>query len=225
MKAINLNDSSNQSFLPLENDGLTYSDEQDANVLEDYLELRRKVFKSDPVTTKILKPNQGWNYENTETHVLTAKTPEGKCVGGAIIIISNPGNNLLPLESDEFQLTNLYPQFDLEHNSYAEFTHFIIDENYRDWRCSANIFRCIHNLCMARSVKYLFGTAPYDRARRNSIGLKMLKIGLTAIIEKQVELPYQDDWNGYQRFLLTVDISSRFEECHHSDTIKESHSA
>lgn len=191
-------------FINLENDGLVYCDETDPEILKDYLRLRREVFEADPVTAKVLKPNQGWRYD-LETHVIVAKNNENKCIGGAIMIVKESGSDLLlPLESDDFRLKDVYPELDLGGSICVQFSYLVVDENYRNLKCSSNIFRFIYELCIARGVRYIFSISPYNMARRHLLTIQMLNLGIKAEIEKNIFLPIQDSWNGYRRFLLKI---------------------
>ena len=207
----NINFEITPQLVNLERDGLVYLDTKNPVILEKYLELRRKVFGASPMTCRMLKPNQGWEYD-LDTHVLAVMDGD-RCIGGAIIIINDsiPGK-FLPLENkDVFQLKKLYPEFDLEHNAYAEFNYFVVDKDHRDWTCSANLFRMIYNLCVTRGVKILFGTAAAVPARRNRIALQRLNMGLEAVIRDDIHvLPFREEWNGYERQLIVVDIRSKY---------------
>lgn len=205
-------------YLELENDGLQYLDTKDDNLIQKFLEVRKYVYSLKPVTQKSLAFNEGWNY-GMDTHVIMVMDKD-KCVGGAIFIINDCSTDLFfPPENENFRLKFLFPEYQLDKNIHAFFKSFVILPQYANWKCSANIFRCIYNLCVKNGVKFLFATPHLSAAKVNKISLKKLKLDLLMEIKDNIKLSYEDRWNGYERKLLVI-YSQEFLEPLISENIK-----
>ncbi|MBL0319324.1 MAG: hypothetical protein IPP74_08565 [Alphaproteobacteria bacterium] len=58
----------------------------DANLIKQYIDLRKRIFASKPVTEKTLSLDQGIDYE-LETYVLVAHKGN-RCLGGCLLLIN-----------------------------------------------------------------------------------------------------------------------------------------
>ncbi len=175
----------------------------DANLIKQYIDLRKRIFASKPVTEKTLSLDQGIDYE-LETYVLVAHKGN-RCLGGCLLLINYSNTQkLLPMESAEFKLFDSLPELELEKKIYSYCGHFVVDPEYRNGKIAYNLITMLRGICQSKGVEYIFFSSPLIETRRHTISCR--EADLKTHIYYNLHLPMRPSFNGFKRFLVRIDV-------------------
>lgn len=157
---------------------ITFEVTQDRALLHQYYDIRermyRKMFDSkDFVDEEDLYDKLG--------HIIVAR--RGKlCLGGCRLIIREGDEGfLLPLESQEFKLRNVFPDLPLSKERHGEISRFAILDDYNNRDVLSGLCEVMYNQVVASGAHYMFAKSTLTMARHwrliaNSFGVKTTQI-------------------------------------------------
>ena len=166
-------------------------------LVNDYFNLRGQVFKSY------------WNLEHfsgeedafdQDAYILILHK-NNKCIGGARLVVHSPENNSpLPLETEGFQIKDLFPNLHLDKTVYAELSRVVLDEGYRKGGYSSFLYYLIGQKSQSLNIKYVFACAPLCQARMSKIACR--KVGIPLEIKHEVNVPELPTYEGKKMYLF-----------------------
>lgn len=197
-----------------------YSFTSDLNLINDYWEIRRKLYYADTRSVGFRIFTDGFISDSflRESDVLVVRRGN-ECLGGACLTISYPeAPTILPLESDIipapgdkiYSLRTHFPQYDLENEAYGEFSRMAVVPGFRDRTYSKEIFRNIIQRSLDSNMRYIFGMADERRARLYKQISKFL--GFTMYIHSNISLPAKSDYENVQMYIISSDLHVRDEK-------------
>lgn len=183
---------------------ISYEFTTDPALEQQFLELRRHVFSLSEVTKKILEPNQGCAYKDVEHHLLVAR--DGDTVIGGVLIYVNRAepNKLLPLESENFRLQELFPEYELDKKNCCQVSYFVIHPKYRGKEILVEMLRHGYIKFIEWGISHMFSVTPTLQSRRYIQSASNL--GLPIIAHPDKETPLKNSYNGYKRILVEVRV-------------------
>lgn len=105
--------------------------------------------------------------------------------GSRLTIRKAKSNQLLPLESDHFRITSLFP--DLVDIDYCELGRTVVLPEYRNGQLLDEMFRVAAEAAMANGCKYILGVSPPAVARRFKTAYNLM--GFPSIILNSIKPP------------------------------------
>lgn len=180
-----------------------FHQQTDHHLVQEYFSLRNKAFKEQ----WDLEHFSGKEDKYDKDAIIIIAHKNGVCLGGARLIIHEVGSDsLLPMETDEFQLKNLLPEFGLEEKKYSELSRMALQENLRNGKyCTEVYHRLIGVQARLLGVSYVFGVSKIQLARASRITFK--KIGLPFEIKPEIKVPALPTYEGHQMFLSLIDLT------------------
>lgn len=133
----------------------------------------------------------------------------GVCVGGARLIVNNNINSdyLLPMETKDFKLKNLFPELELENKTYAELSRFVVLDNYRDNKCSSEICKNLVGIKAASlDINYIFCVTAPQLARIS--GITFRRLGIPFEVQKNIKVPDLPTYEGHKMVLSLIDLTN-----------------
>ena len=131
---------------------LTYEFTKDAKFLRQYYRLRKIIYDVDLGIN--ISIDQDCHDLHSETLIVRKKQ---KCIGGVRLTVCTPNSQvMLPTENDEFILEELLPEFDLQNNTYAEFSRLVLINDYRNNKVSELMYKQLNRKAKQLGVKYIF---------------------------------------------------------------------
>ncbi len=95
----------------------------------------------------------------------------------------------LPLEESFFQLKALFPEYELNKNSYCEFGRLAILNPHRSKDLLKNIVKALCKKSVERGYRYLFSMSPEQQARCYRMIIQAINFPHPYIIHNNIELP------------------------------------
>lgn len=178
---------------------ITYESATNKNHIEQYGRLLKKQYrkelnlKIEDITKVDLNPLQ-------QTFIIRHGE---KVIGGAKLIVSYDHNNLLPMESDNFLTTDLFPS-GCNSLARADIGRLVLDQEYRGWELIYRIISVITQAAISKGCTHLFVLAPPLNAvlyRRVCTAL-----GMPTKIRKDVDVPVKEEYRELGLRLLSCDI-------------------
>jgi hypothetical protein len=169
----------NRKELP---DSLTYEFTTDMQYLRQYFFIREYAYRHD------LQLKNFSGQEDTidrYSHFLIARKGHF-CIGGARLTVSSIKNRvLLPLESEEFRITEALPE--LESVNYCELGRLAILPEYRKGKCLKSLFMLSADTAKDLGCCYMMGVSPPENAIRFKAAYQQL--GYHAEIRDDIAAP------------------------------------
>jgi hypothetical protein len=171
---------------------------------QSYFNLREKCYRADLGLDGFFG---GWDHYDTAGNVLIARKGE-EVVGGVRIIENLPGGDtLLPLESEDFRLKNIYPDLGLETSAYCEFSRLAVERSSRvGGHLAKDIIVEATREAKARGIRYLFAVSTPLQARCYRKVFRAL--GHDYIIDNSVEVPQKEIYGHLNMVLAYCDFES-----------------
>ena len=175
-------------------------------MVQEYFQIRDKAFKEQ---WNLKKFSGGEDSYDKNAYILIVLSNH-KVVGGARFFISNKGNNLLPMETDSFKLSNLISDADLLNCKYAEISRVAIKDDLRQGVISTLIYEQL--LCKKApelNIKYVFCVTTMKLARSARIACK--RIGINLEIQRDIEVPDLETYENLTMYVSKMDLNHFYE--------------
>lgn len=139
-----------------------------------------------------------------KSHILILK--EGlSVVGGAFLVISMPHDMLdLPMETKQFKLQNILPDYDLSNKVYGEVCRLALMPQYRSIETISKIFSKLIAKSLEVNCSYLFSIAPPAQAKAYRIA--GLKIGVKIQSRNEIDVPYKPEYKHNKMNLSILEL-------------------
>jgi len=129
-----------------------------------------------------------------------------QCIGGGRMTYSSPGHRLLlPMEGEDFSLTQALPQLELHRHTYLEFSRLAILPEFQYRETSVELYDCALRHAIRRGARYGFALAPHLLARKYCQGVS--SIGYKASIRRDVKVPDREEYEGIPMALWVLDFA------------------
>jgi hypothetical protein len=171
---------------------------------QNYFALRQECYRED---LGLKDFSGGWDAHDVAGNVLIARKGN-EVVGGARIVVSSPASEqLLPLESKDFRMSEIFPELHLEKAAYCEFSRLAVE---RSERTGGNLARDIiielTREAKARGIRYLFAVSTPLQARCYRKVFKSL--GHDYVIDTSVEVPQKEIYGHLKMVIAYCDFES-----------------
>ena len=153
---------------------IVYEFTDDPALLHQYYRLRDLMYRK---VHNLKEFEGGEDVYDKISHILIAR--RGRlCVGGCRLTIREPDENfLLPMETEEYKLRDVYPSLDLDMYRHAEASRFAIMEGFSEREVMYSLSKIICDKCFLEGMQYCFAKSPYTLARNwRLIGNKVLGV-------------------------------------------------
>lgn len=139
---------------------VVYEFTRDPGLLHQYYQLRgEEYYRSWGETNYTHGPDE----YDAKAHILIIRHGN-QCVGGVRLIVKTPrSKGLLPVESDDFRLSELLPELNLDNCKYGEYSGFVMLPEFRDGY--RDLFLQLYRKGRAIGLKYGFSAATLAQAR------------------------------------------------------------
>ena len=126
-------------------------------------------------------------------------------VGGAFLVISMPQDRLeLPMETKEFKLQNILPDYDLSNKVYGEVCRLALMPQFRGIETISKIFSKLIAKSSEVNCRYLFSIAPPAQAKAYRIA--GLKIGVKIQTRSEVSVPHKPEYKHNKMILSILEL-------------------
>lgn len=186
---------------------------KDKNCIQHFNLIRRNCYSEIEGLPREFGNDNEYKKDYCQNLIVTYR--DRKIIGGGRIIGKKPNaKNRIPLDTDELDLENLFPELNLKNTAYCEFGRISLLKEFRNRDLVYMIFHELVSLAVVSGYKYVFSVAPLGQTRlykQGAIALglpyeykiyKDLKVpdsagkyGSLAVVISYVELP--KSWKGY----------------------------
>ena len=119
---------------------------------------------------------------------------EDKVIGGARIVGSTRENRVfLPMESQNFQLNDIFPSYNLSEKGYCEFSRLAILKEYRSMELLNYVCGALIRKTIERGYDYLFAFTPLIQARTYRTVAHNLNLPRSYNIHMRLNAPQKDE--------------------------------
>jgi hypothetical protein len=181
---------------------ISYQFSKDPGFLHQYFRLREAMF----ISAWGLKHFDGKADEyDAIAHILIA-SQENLCVGGARILVKQEmGDLLLPMESQDFVLDDLLPEFELHKHTYGEFSRLAITPEFRKPEVTRIFYQRLNAHAIECGMKYVFAVAPVSLARGYRRAYRAMRLKYD--IRPDVVIPDREEYEGIEMCLSILDLT------------------
>ncbi len=137
---------------------------------------------------------------DSHSHELVAVKNDNQVIGGARLTIND--NSLkakLPMESDDFILREVFPEYNLDKNRYCEFSKTLLTRGYRKEDYFLNLCNTLVKKAQTFNTKYIFIIAPKLQTLRYMNIATLLNIPNETCSD--ISLPYMSSYDGMAIYL------------------------
>lgn len=122
------------------------------------------------------------------------------CVGGARLNEATSGGSaVLPVETDDFMLSQLFPELNQPGTRYAQWTRLAVHESYRTNSVLSQLGAAMSDVSVQRDHHYCFNISGAARAR---LYRKLYQLqGIRCEIRHEVEVPVESDYSHLDHVL------------------------
>ena len=140
------------------------------------------------------------------SHILIARKGN-QVIGGARLTIKNPRqNNLLPMEGEDFKISELFPWFNCDVLSVSECSRLAVLPEFRKDYVTSNILLRLTQKSIANGAPYSAGIAPVPQAR--SYRNIFREIGAEFKILSDIKTPEREEYEGIMMRVFFVDATA-----------------
>jgi hypothetical protein len=184
---------------------LTYEFTNDAKFLRQYYRLRKIIYDID---LGINIPLHQDCYDNISETLIVRK--KQRCLGGVRLTVCTPTNPImLPTENEEFCLERLLPEFDLQNNTYAEFSRLVLMPDYRNNKVSDLMYKQLNRKAKQLGVKYIFVITDRLHARLYLRSYK--KIGFEVkILNIAIPDSVREKYDNVVECIIMLDLTPKY---------------
>lgn len=174
------------------------------NLVHQYFQLRQDVFTD---YWKLKNFSGGEDDFDKLGHILLLIQGD-RCVGGIRLVTRKPYTSmLLPMETENFQISNLLPELALEGETYSEICRAALLPDFRkDGRYSKEMYRLITLKSKELKHKVSFGVSPVVVARKIRIACK--SFGLHTEIRNDIKIPSLPSYENIEMRLSVIYIDT-----------------
>lgn len=175
----------------------------DAGLIHQYCSMRENMF----ISVWGLKHFSGMKDQFDDiSQVMVARKGLQVIAGGRLTVV-RPGQSLaLPMESEDFKLSECFPEMKLASHTYGEFSRLAILPEYRAGSVFPNLAKRFIRKAVAEGVDFAFNMAPVPLAR--SYRQAMQVFGLNWAIRGDVAIPDREEFEGIKMTLSVMDLRS-----------------
>ena len=198
----------------IEKNGFTYFFTKDSDMIEKYIDLRKKLYITDE---RFVGFREFDDFSETvedyqaDNSILLLAFKGNECVGGGRISISFPNqSNLLPLEHDvstkdrEFKIVNKFPY--LEGEICGEVNRFAIHPDYRDIKLIADCIYILTIVAKTIGARELFALSDIGRVRLYQM-LSNKHLGFKSKIYRDLQINGKDIFEGHNMYITSIDLN------------------
>ncbi len=186
------------------NEPVVYEFTQDRAMLHQYFRLRAVMYDK---VFKVEGYNWGEDFYDKIGHILIARRGN-LCLGGCRLIIREADEAWpMPMESEQFNLREVFSDLGLDQFRHAEISRFAIMEDSGEEDVFGDLCKVMYNKVTSSDIHYLFVKSPYKMARSwrfiaNNFGVKTTKI-IDGVHPVDTSLGEDIKW-----YLILSDLSS-----------------
>lgn len=177
---------------------------KDDDLLNDYYTIREKCYRKVKNGPQNFDGREDLYDRLSDILVVTYRD----IVVGGVRIFGNLSCDHIPLETKDFRLKKLLPEFDLENNNYCEFGRLSLLDSFRNHDMLDNIVEDLVTFSIAKGYKYLFFISPLVQARCYQQSLQ--RIGFYGAFKIYRDLKMidktEDECGGLDMFLSSVEF-------------------
>jgi hypothetical protein len=179
-----------------------FHQQTDHHLVQEYFSLRNKAFKEQWGLSSFSSGED--QYDKDAIIIIAHKN--GICLGGGRLIIHEVDSGLLlPIETDNFRLINIFPELGLDRCKYAALSRVAIINECRNGQYSKELYRQLTIKSYSLGLSYVFCVTKMQLARASRINLR--KIGLPFEIKTEIKVPDLPTYEGHQMFLSLIDLT------------------
>lgn len=128
-------------------------------------------------------------------------------VGGLMLYLKREGTfKKLPLEGKDISLKKILPNLNLDQLNYCQVGFLAIKKEFRNKAIPIMFFKKIYEKAKELEIKYIFSIASQLGTRMNLMKLNNLGLPIKTSIYHDIKIPIRPSFNGYQRFLMMVEV-------------------
>lgn len=186
-----------------ENKAALYQFTHDNSLLRRYFSLRKDIYIKDFNLHNFSDHED--NYDNHENTDILVVTKGNAVIGGSRLIISPQySDHLLPLESNNFRLKNMFPDLKLHSLSYCEANRTVVHSDYRDGQILKEMICQLVLRAQAYGIRYFFTIGPAIQIRNNKRHCDSL--GIHFEIMSDITVPDKPAYRGRKMYFAITDL-------------------
>lgn len=190
-----------QKLLPAKQE-VKYEFTQDPGLLHQFYKLREEMFIS---VWGLKHFTGGEDAFDHSSHIIVARLGK-QVIGGTRLTISSPAApQALPMEHDDFKLSELFPDLGLVNRSYCEFSRAAILPDYQSGPVMPIGFAKAIQRAIAEGVDYAFTLSPIPMARNYRQTMQAFGFGWN--IRSDIKIPERESFEGIRMVLSVMDLS------------------
>lgn len=176
------------------------------DLLEQYYQLREKHYRLELGLTAFDGGED--ELDRRGTVLLAVEDSKQQVVAGARIFGSYPDNPVqLPLETEHFQLNNVFTELDLQRKAYCHWSRFFIDGRYRSFSFSKDFI--LHMLETSRALGFDYAFNVTDRSRSRYYRLVHSALGYNYELYDEELHTGEHKFNGLQHLVSYAECQQK----------------
>lgn len=183
-------------------DNIQYGMTKDEALIHQYLLLREEMF----VKSWGLKSFSGGKDAFDDESDIILATIGKQCIGGCRLTFREPeAGTGLPLENEDFRLSNVFPDLPLNSVRIAEVSRLAILPDYQNSLVMLDLLRELFRFGAKKHARYVFTLSPVPLAR--SYRKAVAQFGLKWEIMTKVPVPQREEYEGIKMVLCMMDLT------------------
>lgn len=184
-------------------DTISYTLARDEKTLNQYFDLRKKVYMSDFELTDFTDHED--EFDTPEKSLFLVITDKDNVIGGMRITTHKKlSDSILPLEHEGFYLQDVFNEPDILTAAYTEVSRTVLLPEFRDGIVSTEMYRYCYALNKEIDADYLFSVSPAIQARNTRRRCK--SIGIDFRIRQDIAVPDRPYYHGKKMYFAYIDM-------------------